>query len=31
MVWEGGHLGDGGDVTSGIESMRGFTMVTVAR
>ena len=30
MIWEGGHPVDGGDVTSGIESMRGFTMVTVA-
>ena len=30
MVWEVDHPGDGGDVTSGTGSVRGFTMVTVA-
>ena len=29
MVWEGDHTGDGGDVTSGTGSVKGFTVVTV--
>ena len=30
MVWEGSYPGDGGTMTSGTESVREFTVVTVA-